>query len=329
MINTYMNSVKLSVIDILNKIDNEYQLLNNHVDIFVDSLDSIMPGSANALSFISLDRVDKSELINNTKSTIIICDLAFFKTLNLDSFEKDRCVIGVDGDPKVAFSKLANSFFVNKIKAGVHPNAIIDIEAKVSPLAYIGPNTVIGKSFVGDGSVIHPNVTIYDNVHIGNNVTIHSGSVIGSEGFGYNRDIDGLPIQFPHIGGVIIENDVEIGSNTSIDRGALSNTIIRKGSKIDNLVHIAHNVIIGRYVFVIANSMIAGSTEIGEYTYIAPSVSVRDKIIIVPKSFVGMGSTVLKNISSEEVWTGNPARPLSEVIMLNKINQKLLSEKTE
>ncbi len=162
------------------------------------------------------------------------------------------------------------------------------------------------------------NNVILDKTIIGNNVVINPGTVIGSEGFGYQRREDKKLEKFPHFGGVIIEDDVEIGSNTSIDRGTLKNTIIRKGSKIDNLVHIAHNVEIGEYCLIIANSMIGGSAKIKKYSWVAPSASILNGIEIGENSTIGMGAVVVKSVPNNQTWAGVPARPLEEFIRIQK-----------
>ena len=133
-------------------------------------------------------------------------------------------------------------------------------------------------------------------------------TTIGGTGFGYEKNTDGEFELFPHIGGVRIEKNVDIGANTCIDRGTLGNTIIGAGSKIDNLVHIAHNVKIGRNCAIIAHSMIGGSTVINDNCWVAPSACVRDGISIGSNSIIGLGSVVVKPIPDNEVWAGNPAR---------------------
>jgi len=147
--------------------------------------------------------------------------------------------------------------------------------------------------------------------------------VIGADGFGYQRNDKGEFEKFPHIGGVVIKDNVEIGSNTSIDRGALGNTIIEEGAKIDNLVHIAHNVKVGKHSAVIANSMIGGSTIIGDYSWVAPSVCMRDQISTGNNVTIGLGAVVLKSIPEGETWTGSPAKPLAEFLELQKKLKKL------
>ena len=155
-----------------------------------------------------------------------------------------------------------------------------------------------------------------------NNVTIEHGAVIGSDGYGYSRAKDGKIEPFPHIGGVHIEDDVYIGANTCIDRGSLGDTVIGKGSKIDNLVHIAHNVIIGENVMVIANSMIAGSVNVRNNSWIAPSASILNQKSIGEGSTVGIGAVVLKDVEAKTVVSGVPARPLKQHMKIQRSLEK-------
>lgn len=144
----------------------------------------------------------------------------------------------------------------------------------------------------------------------GKNVQIGDNCSIGNDGFQYIKDVDGGLIKFPHFGNVILEDDVEIANNTCIDRGALSNTIIRKGVKIDNLVHIAHNVEIGENTQVIALSMIAGSVKIGKDCWISPSSCIKNQLTIGDNVLIGMGAVVISDVESDSVMVGNPAKLL-------------------
>ncbi|HET9865725.1 MAG TPA: UDP-3-O-(3-hydroxymyristoyl)glucosamine N-acyltransferase, partial [Nitrospira sp.] len=197
-------------------------------------------------------------------------------------------------------------------RTGIHPTAVIDPEARIADDVYIGPYAVVGRCDVGTGSVIHAHVTLYDGVRIGRNVTIHAGTAVGTDGFGYSRAPDGSLEHFPHVGGVVIEDEVEIGSNTCIDRGTLGDTTIREGTKVDNLVHIAHNVTVGRHALVIAHAMIGGSTVIGDGAWVAPSSAIRDGVRIGDGATIGIAAVVVKNVDPGETVMGVPARPASE-----------------
>lgn len=307
--NTNENLINYSMItDMLGN----HEVVGDKNAILFNNIKSILDANTTSLVFIGNERKDKELLISKTQANVIL----------INSFENimiptNKVLIIVD-NPRLIFSKIGNCFFVKPVNYSVHPSAIIHPEAIISEKVYIGPNCVIGKGEIQENTVLYGNVFIYDNFFIGKNVRINAGTVIGGDGFGYHKDIDGNPILFPHIGGVIIEDNVDIGSNTSIDRGALADTIIRKGAKIDNLVHIAHNVIIGENAYIIANAMIGGSSSIGENSFIAPSASIKDQLKIGKDVLVGMASSVLKNIPDGEIWTGVPAQPFEKVKELNE-----------
>lgn len=271
-----------------------------------------------SIAFIAEKHPKERELLRMANPAILICHKDALNEEHSD-FEA-ALVIGVD-KPKYIFAKIVTELFVLKQVAGMHPTTILSKQAIIGDNAYIGHHCSIGAATIGKNAVIHGNVHIYDNVVIGDNVIIHAGCIIGADGFGYLKEENEI-INFPHIGGVLIGDNVEIGANTCIDRGALSNTEISDNVKIDNLVHIAHNVKIGRNSFIIANAMIGGSTIIGENTWIAPSSAIRDVITIGNDVMIGMGAVVTKSVDDNKTVTGNPAKSLEE---LKKINAAIKS----
>ena len=234
-------------------------------------------------------------------------------------------------DARIAFARVLPLFFPEKtFPAGCHPSAVISDSATVASTAYIGPNCVIGENVtigenaileanctVGDNSALgqaarlFPNVSIYSECKLGDRVRIHSGTVIGSDGFGYVYDQDHHR-KIPQIGGVVIENDVEIGANCTVDRGALENTKIGRGSKIDNLVQIAHNVVIHEHCIVVAQNAIGGSSEVGAYSILAGQVGVAGHLKIGPKSTVAAKSGVITELEGNQQYMGYPAIPANE-----------------
>lgn len=264
---------------------------------------------ASAVTFCSRDGEAGLAMMNATRAGVVLCS----ESQDLSSIaESGRTFIAV-GDPRLAFLRIVGRFFVEKTEPGIHPTAVIDGSAAIAGGVSIGPFAWIGKDCtVGEGTVIHAHVSIYPKTKIGRNVTIHAGTVIGADGYGYQRNERGELEKFPHIGGVVIEDDVEIGSNTSIDRGTLGDTILRQGARVDNQVHIAHNVIVGRHAAVIANAMIGGSTTIGDGAWIAPSACVRDRLTIGANATVGLGAVVVKDVPEGATVIGAPARPADE-----------------
>jgi UDP-3-O-[3-hydroxymyristoyl] glucosamine N-acyltransferase len=230
-------------------------------------------------------------------------------------------------EPRLAFLRVVGRFFAPAPPpVGIHPSAVVDAAAKVDATAQVGALAFVGRAEIGAGTIIRSGVHVADGTRIGRRVTIHSGTVIGADGFGYHRNESGVLEKFPHIGGVVIGDDVEIGANSCIDRGALGDTIIGEGARIDNLVHIAHNVIVGRHAAVIAHAMVGGSARIGDGAWIAPSACIRDGIAIGAGAIVGMAALVVKDVPDGATVMGAPAREAAEYRALLQQLRRLAEE---
>lgn len=179
----------------------------------------------------------------------------------------------------------------------------------IAPTAIIANSVVIENGvYIGDGTLIEPNVTLHQGTIIGSNSIIRANSVIGAQGFGFEKSLDGKWIRFPHLGRVIIGNNVEIGALNSVCIGALDNTIISDGVKTDNLVHIAHNCQIGKNSILTACTELSGGVILGEGVWMGPNSSIMQKITINNFATVGLGSVVTKNVESGHTVAGVPAR---------------------
>jgi len=229
---------------------------------------------------------------------------------------------------RVAFARALALFFPEKkFPAGIHATAVVARTAVIDAGAHVGPHCVIGErvrigartvlqaaNVVGDDSQLgedvnlYPNVTVYARGEIGNRVRIHANSVIGSDGFGYVADA-GVHLKIPQIGNVMIGDDVEIGAGVTIDRGALGSTVIGKGTKIDNLVQIAHNVQVGEGCLLVAQVGIAGSVKLGNYVVLAGQVGVAGHLKIGNHATVAAKSGVMHNIPDGGKWLWIPAQP--------------------
>ena len=214
-------------------------------------------------------------------------------------------------EPKLAFTLVVEQFFGNLVEtewpmgaASIHPSAVISPDAVLCAGVVIGSGTVVGPhAWIGPNSCIA-------NTTIGAHVRIGAGCAIGLPGFGLERGADGQWRRFPHLGRVVIEDGVQVGSNTCVDRGALTDTRIRAGAHVDNLVHVAHNVDIGENALVIANAMLGGSVRIGRDAWIAPSVSVLNQVTIGDRATLGLGAVVIRDVLEDSTVVGNPAKPL-------------------
>jgi len=219
---------------------------------------------------------------------------------------------------------IADSATVSK-EAVVYPNVFIGENVKIGARTVLYPGVVIlNDTSIGSDGIIYPNVSVYQNSKIGNRVIIGSGSVVGSDGFGYVKDDDGSMIKVPHLGGVIIEDDVEIGSNTSIDRGTLGDTHIKKGTKIDNLVQVAHNCIIGENNILCGSVGLSGSTELGNNVVMAARSGTKGHIKIGDNSIVTAVTNVSKDLKPGSHVKGvYPARPIEEELKIQTLVGKL------
>jgi UDP-3-O-[3-hydroxymyristoyl] glucosamine N-acyltransferase len=279
-------------------------------------------------------RVTDISFVANRKAAANACTSGAGCLLVTEDFPKGRTVIRV-ADPRAAFAHVIRLLFPRaQVAPGVHRSAVvsegasIDSSAAVGPLAVIGRGSRIGaRSNIGAGCaigssvhigadcILHANVTIYDNVTIGDRAVLHSGCVLGADGFGFVRAGDHYE-KFPQIGRVEIGNDVEIGANACIDRAALGVTSIGDGTKLDNMVHIAHNCRIGRHVLIAAQTGLAGEVVVEDYAVIGGQVGIGDKARIESGAVLGSGSGILtsKIVRKNQVVWGTPARPLKQYL---------------
>lgn len=240
-----------------------------------------------------------------TAGSVICPDLAFEPHPNCNYIIVEK--------PRAYFSKLLKHYFVKTANPGIAASASIHASALVGKEVFIGENVVIEANCkIGDYTRIGHNTVVHADTVIGQQVNIGANNTVGGVGFGYERDEDGIFIQIPHIGNVVIEDFVEIGNNTCIDRAVLGSTLLATHCKVDNLVHIAHGVQIGKNALVIANAMVAGSTIIGENAWIAPSASILNKREVGADAFVGMAAVVLKNVEAGDVVAGVPAKSIKK-----------------
>lgn len=251
-----------------------------------------------------------------------------------DDFPAGRTVIR-SRDPRTAFARAATALYPKPaIPSGAHESAVIALDAEVDPSASIGPHVSIGSGTrVGPGTrigascsigsgvtigaecTLYPNVSIYDSVSVGDRVIMHSGAVIGADGFGFVFT-NGQYEKFPQVGRVEIGNDVEIGANACVDRAALGVTSIGDGTKLDNMVHVGHNCRIGRHVVVAAQTGFSGGVIVEDYAVIGGQVGIGDKARIESGAVLGSGCGILtsKIVRKGQVVWGTPARPLKEYL---------------
>jgi UDP-3-O-[3-hydroxymyristoyl] glucosamine N-acyltransferase LpxD len=259
---------------------------------------------ANSLRFVNIFKDQNVHILNQMEQSLVIALPDYLGKLNIPHIISD--------DPKLHFCIIANKFFAPEINSNkIEKTARLGENISIGQNVYIGHNTVIEDNVViGTGSVILHNVVISKNCKVGKECLIKSGSIIGQRGFGFQRDLDNIPISFPHYGAVLIGNNVEIGASNTIASGSLGNTVIEDNVKLDDQVHIAHNVLVGEGTLITACAEISGSVKIGKNCYIGPNSAIKNGLNIGNNVFVGIAAVVTKSINDDGKVVGNPAKSL-------------------
>jgi UDP-3-O-[3-hydroxymyristoyl] glucosamine N-acyltransferase len=294
------------------------------LNLQITSANTLEEATSGQLSFAASRKA--AAMAEQSKAACVLVPVTFGRLPN-------RTVIRVE-NPRAAFARIIQILYPEAPLRGIHPSAHIASSAKIDPDCFIGPNVTIGQTVrigsrcvvhagcflgdevvLGDSCVLHPNVTIYRGVRIGCYVILHAGCVIGADGFGFAFTGENYE-KFPQIGTVHIDDNVEIGANSCVDRAALGVTRIGQGTKIDNLVHVAHNCQIGKHVVVAAQTGFSGGVKVGDFAVVGGQVGVGDKATIESKAVIGSGSGILtaKIVrAGDPVW-GTPARPLKRYL---------------
>jgi UDP-3-O-[3-hydroxymyristoyl] glucosamine N-acyltransferase len=319
------------------------ELINGTVagdeNVQVRELSKIEDGKAGSLCFLSNPKYEN--FLYGTEASVVIVKDDFVPA------EPVKATLIKVKDPYSAFSILLEKYeeIMNQldVQSGIeqpsfiHPSAKLGKNVFVGAFSYISENVVIGDNTkinpqvfigadtqIGDNCVLHPGVKIYNRSVLGNQVIIHSNTVIGSDGFGFAPQADGTYSKIPQIGNVVIEDDVEIGANTAIDRATMGSTFIRKGVKLDNLIQIAHNVEVGANTVVAAQSGISGSTKLGPQSVIGGQVGIAGHLNLAKGTQIGAQAGINFSTTDEnKQWHGSPAQPLRDWMRSSVIFKQL------
>ncbi|MEN8929088.1 MAG: UDP-3-O-(3-hydroxymyristoyl)glucosamine N-acyltransferase [Flavobacteriales bacterium] len=296
-------------------------------NISVSNLSKIEEGTTGTLSFLS--NLKYEQYLYKTGASIVITDSSFEPAQDIP----ETCTLIKVESAQAAFAKLLEMY--NQVKrknTGIHPSSFVPESAKIGANVYIGANTTLGENvLIGENAQIYPNSFIGDNVKIGaesilfagvrvysdcligKSCTLHSGVILGGDGFGFVPNSEGNYAKVPQIGNAILEDHVEIGANTTIDRATLGSTIIRKGAKLDNLIQIAHNVEIGENTVIAAQTGVAGSTKIGKNCMIGGQVGIIGHITIADEVKIAAQSGIGHSIEEKGmILQGSPAFPIGD-----------------
>jgi len=281
------------------------ELAGNHDAVF-SKFSDIVEAGRDSISFCKYRDGRGQKLLETTHAAVVVCPRGVVLP------QREDILFVVVDNPRLCFAKLATAANPDKIKYEIHKTALIGENCMIGRV-FIGAYVVIGDNVsVGDGSVIFPNVVISDNVIIGKGSVIKSHTTIGQKGFGFEFDKDRIPFEIPHIGSVVIGDNVEIGAHNTIARGTLKNTIVSDYVKTDDHVHIAHNVTIGNRTVITACAEISGSVAIGDDCHLGPNCSIMNGISIGDHSLVGLGAVVLHPVPFGVIVAGNPAKILKK-----------------
>ena len=294
----------------------------------ITGINTLQDASESEISFLENRKYEK--FLRNTKAAAVL-----IKKEDVDKLPKG--VVALITDEPYLKLALLTKLFVNppfeeggyqiNTSAKIHKGVVIGKGAKIGANVEIMPNVTIGPYVeIDEGCVIYPNVTIYRDTKIGKNVKIHASSVIGSDGFGYAHTKKGEHIKIYHLGKVVIEDDVEIGANSTVDRAVFGETRIKKGSKIDNLVQVGHNCEIGEYSILVSQVGLSGSTKLGRNVIMGGQSATAGHLEIAPFTTIAARGGVTKSVKNSGIYSGFPLMPHKSWLKLQGILSRLLKK---
>lgn len=272
---------------------------------FIDNLADVEHVNETTLDWVSHTKTNAQALVEASKAKVV---LVGENVVYSESIQNNQKVLIVVKDPKTALAKVGNEFFVEHITHCIHPTAIIDPNAKIGKNVNIGPYCIIGNCTIGDNTFIDSYVKIFNGVQIGESCIFRHGCIVGGESIAYQKDEEGNRFHFPQLGGLIIGHHVEVGINSQVDRGALSDTIVGDYVKLGSQCHISHNDKIGNNVVLTGGVILAGSVTVGENTWISTRVIVNPGRSVGKDCFLSTASVINQDIPDGEMWAGSPAR---------------------
>jgi UDP-3-O-[3-hydroxymyristoyl] glucosamine N-acyltransferase len=298
-------SIELS--DILAVLKPDVVVVRGRIDRTVSGPAALDDGHTNGtFSFCNEDTAKAERCIATSTADVVLCYEQVAKRLS--GTLENKTLIGVK-NPRLAFIRAMNSILPKGQSTGIDSRATVHSSLSCGQGVYVGPFAVIDANCtVGDETAIESGVRLYPETIVGAKACIGPGTIIGREGFGFERAEDGRLERFPHQGRVVIEDRVEIGANACIARGALGETRIEKGTKIDDLAYIAHNVCIGKDCLIMASTVIAGSASLGDRVEVSPGAIIRDKVRVGNGARIGLGAVVVRDVEPGDLVAGVPAR---------------------
>lgn len=283
----------------------------------IKSVSSLGEASEDQLSFCYYDGELGASLISKSNAGVILCK----KSMEGMVYTKpDKQQLFYLDNPRLVFVQLMTEIYKKKKLVGISKHAVVSKTAKIGSDSYIGDFTVVGDNCsIGDNTIIYDRVSLVQNCSIGNNCIIQPGVTLGADGFAFERFGNGELIRFPHIRDVKIGNNVEICANTNVARGSLSDTVIGDGTKVDAMVQIAHNVVIGKNCEITTGTIIGGSTKIGDMSWTGLNSTLKDNIKIGSNVLIAAGAAVIHDVGDQDIVAGVPAKSIKDKVKTNMV----------
>jgi UDP-3-O-[3-hydroxymyristoyl] glucosamine N-acyltransferase len=306
--------------DILEGISKEEFFVEGNLDKKITDIASLGEASDTDLAFCSYNETEAIKQITESKAGIILCK----KCLRLCVHPKEGSQLVFLDNPRLSFASFANRMQAERKnfrqETKISQSSIIAKDVIIGRNCYIGNFVSIGSNcIIGENTVIHDRVTLSQNCKIGKNCILQSGVTLGEDGFAYERHENNKLEKFPHKGGVVIGNSVEICANTDIARGSLTDTVISDGTKIDAMVHIAHNVKIGKNCMITGGTVIGGSAVLGDSCWTGLNCTIKNKVTIGNNVLVGAGACVIRNVLDGDIVAGVPAKSIKDKVSSNEV----------
>jgi len=296
--------------EILNRLNLSFSQLNTENKAYFNNIEPFSSARSDSLIFFNKPTENTIPTIKQTKASVVLIERKWGEMHKVQLTLMTKAIFLVE-NPRLVIAKILAMLFPKMdlfADEGIHPTAIVHPNASLHPSVSVGANCILGECIIGENSRIGPFTSIKDDVIIGNNVVIREYCLIGSQGFGFARDEKSIPIRIPHIGKVVIEDNVEIFPYVNIDRGTLLETRVKKNSKIDHYCHIGHNSTIGESCLITAGTVLCGGSSVGDRVWTGVGSIIKEDIKVGNDVVLGLGSVVIRDIDDNQVVAGVPAK---------------------
>ena len=308
-----MSDIIYKLSELLNKLNISYKQIGKKKDDTFNLIRTPLDADEHSLIFVNKPDDGTLKMLSDCSCSVVILEKNWAAEHLNEITDIEKSIFIVE-KPRSVVTQIMNTIYPDNDHGykGIHPTVIIHPAAEIHSSVSIGPHCIIGNCEIGENSQIHSFTVIKDNTKVGKNVIIREHCLIGGCGFGYVRHNDGHLERMPHIGLVTVEDDVELFPYVNVDRGAIGETRVKRGTKIDHYSHIGHNCIIGEHCIITAGTVFCGGSKIGKQSWVGVGSILKEKVSVGDNVTIGLGSVVIKNFGNNTVIAGVPAKQLKE-----------------